>query len=426
MTSKILTLIRLCYKGILLSNIRYNLFNSFNKSNLIMIYVPLKESTDSKDLTKTSLTIKVFKAKHVYSLLLLGSFALISGCDSSSEYESGAQMESIQSTEQAAEPQTLDNSSSNVLEVDSLSDTSEQTLGSQTADIQIAGKKLLVTASANFKVKDVIKSSNAIESLTRQQGGYVALSDISNNPQDSRSFVQGDKNITITTYYRQAEMIVRVPRVNVTTFLDQVQQQVVFLNEHQFSAQDVTLDIYREQLAGQLNNDMAQELGQQRLNSDDDKDQSSNVDAITATYAARRQQELAQLERMDIEDKVKYSTINLTFAQPDISYKEITQNLEVLVDAEQPSFGEQVQQAFKEGWEMLRAVALGIIQLWWLVVLASVFYLIYRVLKNLYRRFFGETLRIKKLKSESTSDHQHHKSPPDKQKIRLDDNSDLK
>ena len=98
----------------------------------------------------------------------------------------------------------------------------------------------------------------------------------------------------------------------------------------------------------------------------------------------------------------------------------------MLVDAEQPSFGEQVQQAFKEGWEMLRAVALGIIQLWWLVVLASVFYLIYRVLKNLYRRFFGETLRIKKLKSESTSDHQHHKSPPDKQKIRLDDNSDLK
>lgn len=325
------------------------------------------------------------KAKPMYGLLLAFSLIAISGCDSSSEYESSADMESVQSTEQAAEAEVSNDS----LEVDNLSNSSEQTLGSQTADIQIAGKKLLVTASANFKVDDVVKSSNAIESLTRQQGGYVALSNISNNPQSSRSFVQGDKNVTITTYYRQAEMVVRVPRINVTTFLDQVQQQIEFLNEHQFSAQDVTLDIYREQLASQLNSDMARDLSKQRLDSDNDKEQSSNVDAITATYAARRQQALAQLEQLDIEDKVKYSTINLTFGQPDISYKEITQNLEVLVDAEQPSFGAQVQQAFKEGWEMLRAVALGIIQLWWLVVLAGVFYLIYRLIKALYRKIFG-------------------------------------
>lgn len=325
------------------------------------------------------------KAKPMYGLLLAFSLIAISGCDSSSEYESSADMESVQSTEQAAEAEVSNDS----LEVDNLSNSSEQTLGSQTADIQIAGKKLLVTASANFKVEDVVKSSNAIESLTRQQGGYVALSNISNNPQSSRSFVQGDKNVTITTYYRQAEMVVRVPRINVTTFLDQVQQQIKFLNEHQFSAQDVTLDIYREQLASQLNSDMARDLSKQRLDSDNDKEQSSNVDAITATYAARRQQALAQLEQLDIEDKVKYSTINLTFGQPDISYKEITQNLEVLVDAEQPSFGAQVQQAFKEGWEMLRAVALGIIQLWWLVVLAGVFYLIYRLIKALYRKIFG-------------------------------------
>lgn len=325
------------------------------------------------------------KAKPMYGLLLAFSLIAISGCDSSSEYESSADMESVQSTEQAAEAEVSNDS----LEVDNLSNSSEQTLGSQTADIQIAGKKLLVTASANFKVEDVVKSSNAIESLTRQQGGYVALSNISNNPQSSRSFVQGDKNVTITTYYRQAEMVVRVPRINVTTFLDQVQQQIKFLNEHQFSAQDVTLDIYREQLASQLNSDMARDLSKQRLDSDNDKEQSSNVDAITATYAARRQQALAQLEQLDIEDKVKYSTINLTFGQPDISYKEITQNLEVLVDAEQPSFGAQVQQAFKEGWEMLRAVALGIIKLWWLVVLAGVFYLIYRLIKALYRKIFG-------------------------------------
>jgi len=64
------------------------------------------------------------------------------------------------------------------LKVENQAGDSEQTLGSQVANIQIKGKELLITANANFKVEDVVKSTNAIESLTRQQGGYVALSNI--------------------------------------------------------------------------------------------------------------------------------------------------------------------------------------------------------------------------------------------------------
>ena len=341
--------------------------------------------------------------------IMLGSVLLIGGCDSSSEYaESSADMESVQSaTEEVVNSEmagimsdaAVDNAS-NGLEVANLSSTSEQTLGSQAADIKIAGKALLITASADFKVEDVVKTSDAIESLTRQQAGYVALSNISNHPRDSRTFVQGNKNITLTTYTRQADMTVRIPRANISKFLAQLQQQVAFLNGQQFSAQDVTLDIYRKQLASQLNSDMASELSQERLNSKNDKDQGSNVDAITATYAARRQQELAKLEQLAIADKVQYSTINLTFMQPDISYKETTQNLDVLLDAEQPSFSSQVSQAFKDGWEILRSVALGLIQLWWLLVLGGIFYLIYRMIKAIYRKFFKHDPRIENMKRE--------------------------
>ena len=342
--------------------------------------------------------------------IMLGSVLLIGGCDSSSEYaESSADLTAV-ATEEVADATegemagimsdaAVDNAS-NGLEVANLSSTSEQTLGSQAADIKIAGKALLITASADFKVEDVVKTSDAIESLTRQQAGYVALSNISNHPRDSRTFVQGNKDITITTYTRQADMTVRIPRANVSKFLAQLQQQVAFLNGQQFSAQDVTLDIYREQLASQLNSDMASELSQERLSSKNDKDQGSNVDAITATYAARRQQELAKLEQLAIADKVQYSTINLTFMQPDISYKETTQNLDVLLEAEQPSFSSQVSQAFKDGWEILRSVALGLIQLWWLLVLGGIFYLIYRMIKAIYRKFFKHDPRIKNMKRE--------------------------
>lgn len=364
--------------------------------------------------------------------IMLGSVLLIGGCDSSSEYaESSADLTAV-ATEEVADATegemagimsdaAVDNAS-NGLEVANLSSTSEQTLGSQAADIKIAGKALLITASADFKVEDVVKTSDAIESLTRQQAGYVALSNISNHPRDSRTFVQGNKNITITTYTRQADMTVRIPRANVSKFLAQLQQQVAFLNGQQFSAQDVTLDIYREQLASQLNSDMASELSQERLSSKNDKDQGSNVDAITATYAARRQQELAKLEQLAIADKVQYSTINLTFMQPDISYKETTQNLDVLLDAEQPSFSSQVGQAFKDGWEILRSVALGLIQLWWLLVLGGIFYLIYRMIKAIYRKFFKHDPRIKNMKRELMGENSKSHNSVGIQSSQIEDN----
>ena len=367
---------------------------------------------------------------------ILGSLLLIGGCSNSSEYaESSADMESVQSgageaadsemtgimSEPASDTANV-KPATNDLKVDNLSGGSEQTLGSQVADIQIAGKELLITASANFKVKDVVKSSTAIENLTRQQGGYVALSNISNYPNDSRTFVQDDKNITITTYTRQADMTVRVPRVNVNKFLAQLQPQVAFLNEQEFTAEDVTLDIYREKLASQLGGDMADELSQERLNSKNNKDQSSNVDAISATYEARRQQQLAKLEQMAIADKVKYSTIRLTFMQPDISYKEITQNLEVLMDAESPSFGAQLQQAFKFGWEMLRWFVLGLIKMWWLVAIGGALYLIYRVIKALYRKLFKHDRQLTNLKRELMDKNNARKYSAELKKNRVNDN----
>ena len=389
------------------------LSNMFTISHKMPDYKIMTQCNQKKYDTQQSHAILLPKALFPSVLclpIMLGSVLLIGGCDSSSEYaESSADLTAV-ATEEVADATegemagimsdaAVDNAS-NGLEVANLSSTSEQTLGSQAADIKIAGKALLITASADFKVEDVVKTSDAIESLTRQQAGYVALSNISNHPRDSRTFVQGNKNITITTYTRQADMTVRIPRANVSKFLAQLQQQVAFLNGQQFSAQDVTLDIYREQLASQLNSDMASELSQERLNSKNDKDQGSNVDAITATYAARRQQELAKLEQLAIADKVQYSTINLTFMQPDISYKETTQNLDVLLDAEQPSFSSQVSQAFKDGWEILRSVALGLIQLWWLLVLGGIFYLIYRMIKAIYRKFFKHDPRIKNMKRE--------------------------
>lgn len=372
---------------------------------------------------KTSHTVSRLCKLYGFSGLLGGlvlSTMLISGCSQSPEYEQQQSSTDVEYdvSESVAEDMnvTAESGKPNKLSVENLSGDTEQTLGSQATDIEIAGKTLLINASANFKVEDVVKSSNAIESLTRQQGGYVALSNISNHEKGSRTFTKGDQDITLTTYYRQATMTVRIPKAKVNEFLKQVQQQVAFLNEQEFTAQDVTLDIYREQLAAKLNSDMASELSQERLNSKNAKDQGSNVDSITATYAARRQQEYSQLEQMNIADKVRFSTIELVFAQPESSYKETTQNIEAIVEAEAPSFSAQVSEAFKQGWDTLKEVTITLIRLWWLATLIVVFYLIYKVIRNAYRQLVrrkkGQRLSnskktVEKKVDDNTEDERH-------------------
>ena len=381
--------------------IRLKKINFSSKDYLFKHNSSATDNTDSINSTATW-----FKVCRMVALTTI----IASGCaqkeDGYESEQSAADTEYVAAEEavedisaQDADIAETDNKSSSTLQVENLSNDSEPALNSQATDIKIAGKTLLITTGADFKVEDVVESRSAIENLTYQQGGYVASSSISNRERDSRRFVQGDKDVVLTTYYRQAEMTVRIPRQNVNKFLKQMQQQVAFLNEQTFSAQDVTLDIYREQLASKLNSDMAQELSQERLNSNNDKEQSSNVEAISATYAARQQQEYAKLEQLNIADRVKYSTINLTFTQPDISYKETTQNIDLLIEAERPNFGSQVGQALKEGWETLRDVAINLIRMWWLVVILGFFYGIYRLIKAMYRKIFRNSKRLNQANS---------------------------
>ena len=358
----------------------------------------LHQHIDSHNTTNNH-AIKSTKAQ-TYPLVISSlalSLLLVTGCSDNSQYSESSTDASYEESAQATEDMggtdaamtaigTGSAEQEKALTVESLGGDSAQSLDTQVTGIEIAGKTLLVNVNADFKVADVVKSSSAIEKLTQQQGGYVALSDITNNETDRRTFAKGAQNITLITYQRQANMTVRIPKVNVKAFLQQIQAQVAFLNEQSFSAQDVTLDIYREQLAAKLNNDMAAELEQERLKSQNGKDQSSNVDAISATYAARAQQQYAKLEQMDIADKVKYSTITLSFSQPTSSYKETTQNIDLLIDAESPSFSEQVLESFKVGWDTLKIVIIRLIGLWWLLVIMALFYLLYRLIKMAYRK----------------------------------------
>lgn len=355
------------------------------------------------------------------SMVLAGSLLLLS-CSQAPQHE--AEMDSVAESVDSVDMTDV-GSDSTIIVMNDIDDASilpsasvvqnpisnsDVTLNTTAASVEIAGKKLIINVQADFKVADVVKSSNAIETLTQQQGGYVAQNNISNYAISERIFQQGDQDITLTTYSRQANMTLRIPRTKVSEFLRQLQQQMTFLNDLNFTAEDVTLDLYRQQLESKLNGDMADELSGERLNSRNAKDQSSNINSISATYAARQQQELAKLQRMQIADQVKFSTIILSFSQPDSVYKQVSKNLDAVIVAEQPSFSTQADDSLLKGWNILKVMVLGIISLWWLWLLVVIAIILFVVLKKLHQWLLHKQsqsdggLRFSKHKVES--DHQ--------------------
>lgn len=336
--------------------------------------------------------------KATFVAMVAGSILTLTSCDSAKqEYDESldqaSNTEFSESIQQVPADYLSEDESSpelnadNGLIVDSLDNSTDNILGSQTSDLKIKGKQLLVSANASFKVDDVVATRNTIESLTRQHKGYIASSTIQSNVVSRRTFTQLDKDISLVTYYRQANMLVRIPKQEVSDFLNKVQAQVKFLNNQQFTAKDVTLDLYREQLQAQLNSEMAGELTQQRLDSNNEKEQTSNIDSIRATYSAKQRKQMAELEKMRIADQVKYSTIELTFTQPNSIYKETTDSIEYMLATEQPGFWLQAKQSIVEGWQMIKAFVLGIIGLWWLWALFVIGFGLYLLIKRFLKRF---------------------------------------
>lgn len=340
----------------------------------------------------------------IFKVCFIATFTTVlvtlNGCDSAQEnYEAASDQSNYSETTESVEQGPLnplaDSQSETRLKqqeqeklvVENLGDSSELTLSSQTSDLEIAGKQLLVNASANFKVDDVVATRNKIETLTRQYKGYIASSAIQSLVVSSQTFSQQSKNIDLVTYYRQANMQLRIPKPKVSNFLNQLQSQIKFLEYQEFTAQDVTLDLYREKLQAQLNSEMAEELTQQRLDSNNEKEQASNVDSIRATYSAKQRQQLAEIEKMMIADQVKYSTIQLTFTQPNSIYKEITDSTDYMLTTERPGFWEQARQSIIEGWQVIKDIILGIISLWWLWALGGLLFLLYLIIRKLMINF---------------------------------------
>ncbi len=248
---------------------------------------------------------------------------------------------------------------------DQPSSKAEQLTSSTTSETP-THRQLIHEANARFQVKDVYQSSLQIENIVAKLGGFVTQNNIAAQQHSSHERKQPNGQILrLTEYSLNGEITLRVPSANTQALLHQIAPLVVFLDEREFTAQDVALELLQQQLAQARNQASAE-----ALSTPANTNAASQTERILAKNQLQAQQDIALLQAKLIADQVAFSTIHLTlYQQRKISRSEHADIAAELADAG-PSFGVRLLAALQAGWTGALDALVALSYLWplWLLL----------------------------------------------------------
>ncbi len=229
---------------------------------------------------------------------------------------SSAKIQSMVEQETQSEPSDATNSQ----------DTPEVLMSEQINPLE-KSRKMVKTASIDFEVDDVYQTGLALEQLTVQFAGFVEQKDIEKQQieQFSRRNTDGSQTI-FSKIQPRATMVVRIPTAHTQRFINSMPKFMLFLNEQRYEAKRLELRLLQEKLNQQAN----------------------SADASNTQASNRLTADIARLTQQEVEDRLNYSTIQLTFSQAATLHQVKDIQLKVLAK-QQDNFFVRVWQSIYQG-----------------------------------------------------------------------------
>ncbi len=238
------------------------------------------------------------------------------------------------------------------------------------------GRKFVRTADIKFKVKDVAKSTYAIENTVNKFGGFVTYTNLQSNVSEKKDTqVSPDSTLETTKYTVENNITLRVPNRQLDTVVKTIAKQVDYLDFRVIKADDVALKMLGNRLAQQRS-----AAHEQRLENDIDgkgKKLTQVVDAENELLSKKEDNDNAKLENLALNDQVNFSTVTLALYQREMVRQELVAN-EKSVNAYRPHIGLQVWDSLKTGWFILEGIIAFVAKLWSLILLAILAIFLFR------------------------------------------------
>jgi len=237
-------------------------------------------------------------------------------------------------------------------------------------------QKFIRTADIKFKVKNVVKSTYAIENATQRFGGYVTYTNLQSNIQDQiKTKISQDSTLETTKYTVENDITIRVPNTQLDTVIKTIAKQIDFLDFRVIKADDVSLKL----LANQLSQKRSATTEKKVEKAIDAKGKKIN-DIVEAENTLANQKEAndnTTINNLSFQDQVNFSTITLQLYQNETVRQE-TMASEKESAAYKPNLGIQIIDALKSGWYILEAIFVFIVNLWPFILIGSVGFFLYK------------------------------------------------
>ena len=239
-----------------------------------------------------------------------------------------------------------------------------------------SNRKFVRTADIKFKVKNVPKSTYAIEDATTKFGGFVTYTNLQSNVSNKdETKVSPDSTLVTTKYTVENSITIRVPNTRLDTVIKTIAKQIDFLDFRVIKADDVTLQMLSNQMAQNRSNHSEKRI--EKAIDDKGKKLNNIIDAEDHLDDKKAQNDASKLENLSLKDRVNFSTLTLQIYQREAVKQEMVAN-EKSINAYRPNIGLQIWDSLKTGWFMLEGIIAFVVQLWGIALIAGLGYFGYK------------------------------------------------
>lgn len=265
----------------------------------------------------------------------------------------------------AASPEALDQAVSEPVSVEQLTSSATSYVDKE--------RKFVRTADAQFRVKDVYQAAIAIENIVANQGGFVLTNQIKADTDNVNRYRIGNaKLLELAQYTVRGNLSVRVPSEKTQDFLRALITQIDFLDQRNFEARDVQFDLLRKQLEFLRNQEAQKQLGDLSIAPGRVSDKAA---VISGQNDAKANRDEATVVQKEVEDRVAFSTINLSLYQLSKVRKTEIDDVDAIAKASRPGFFSRLFDAVAMGWYGLLDLLIQLMAVWplWLGIGVAIF-----------------------------------------------------
>ncbi|QSW90092.1 MULTISPECIES: DUF4349 domain-containing protein [Flavobacterium] len=239
-----------------------------------------------------------------------------------------------------------------------------------------SNQKFIRTADLKFKVKNVVKSTYAIENAVQKFGGFVTYTNLQSTIQDQiKTKISQDSTLETTKFTVENNITIRVPNTQLDTVIKTIARQIDFLDFRVIKADDVSLKLLGNQLSQKRNSESADRI----TKAIDNKGKKVNdiVDAENTLANQKEANDNAVLNNLSLKDQINFSTVTLQLYQNQTVKQEVTAS-EKDGSSYEPNLGIQIVDALKNGLYIIQAVFVFFLNLWPFILIAIGCYLAYK------------------------------------------------